>query len=69
MLATRQRRKQRFQRVIIFNTLCVVATVSNNGGGSYTDPTGLKGAPTLQYQVCSPESPPNVCSNTIVIAF
>jgi M6 family metalloprotease-like protein len=47
----------------------IIDTVSNNGGGSYTDPTGLKGAPTLQYQVCSPESPPKVCSDTILIAF
>ncbi len=47
----------------------IIATVSNAGGGSYTDSTGLKGSPVLEYQVCSPESPPNVCSNVLVIAF
>lgn len=43
-----------------------IATV-DRADGSYTDSTGIKGGPVIQYQVCAPGD--TVCSNTVTIAF
>jgi hypothetical protein len=51
-------------------TLQLLDRVSHSAGGSYTDPIGLNGSFSVDYQVCTPSDlGPIVCSPTVRLIF